>query len=51
MIKVRFAASPTDNLKLASARIALASFLFARRFGGCFLLRIDDADRVLCKPG
>jgi glutamyl-tRNA synthetase len=51
MIKVRFAASPTDYLKLASARIALASFLFARRYGGRFLLRIDDTDREHCKSG
>ncbi len=50
MIKVRFAASPTGHLKLGSARIALANSLFARRFGGHFLLRFDDADRELCKP-
>jgi glutamyl-tRNA synthetase len=51
MIKVRYAASPTGLLTLASARMALANFLFARRFGGRFLLRIDDADREHYKPG
>jgi glutamyl-tRNA synthetase len=50
MIKVRFAASPTGHLKLGSARVALANFLFARRFGGHLLLRFDDADREQCKP-
>jgi glutamyl-tRNA synthetase len=51
MIKVRFAASPTGYLTLASARVALANFLFARRFGGRFLLRIDDVDREHYKSG
>lgn len=51
MIKVRFAASPTGHLTLASARMALANFLFARRFGGRFLLRIDDVDREHYKSG
>jgi glutamyl-tRNA synthetase len=50
MIRVRFAASPTGHLKLASARVALANFLFARRFGGHFLLRFDDTERATCKP-
>jgi glutamyl-tRNA synthetase len=50
MIRVRFAASPTGHLKLASARVALANFLFARRFGGHFLLRFDDTERDTCKP-
>ena len=50
MIKVRFAASPTGHLKLGSARVALANFLFVRRFGGRFLLRIDDTDHETCKP-
>jgi glutamyl-tRNA synthetase len=50
MIKVRFAASPSDHLSLASARVALANFLFARRFGGQLLLRFDDADREHRRP-
>src|ERR1700722_10345927 len=50
MIRVRFAASPTGHLKLASGRVALANFLFARRFGGHFLLRFDDTERDTCTP-
>jgi glutamyl-tRNA synthetase len=50
MIRVRFAAIPTGHLKLGSARVALANFLFARRFGGHLLLRFDDADREQSKP-
>jgi glutamyl-tRNA synthetase len=50
MIKVRFAANPTDHLNVAGARVALASFLFARRFGGQFVLRFADLDRGHDKP-
>lgn len=50
MIKVRFAASPTGHLNVGSARGALANFLFARKLGGHFLLRFDDAERERCKP-
>ena len=41
---VRFAPSPTGHLHLGNARIAVANWLFARRHGGHFLLRIDDTD-------
>ncbi len=41
MIRVRFAAA--GPLHLASARVALVAWLFARRHGGQFVLRIDDA--------
>ena len=41
---VRFAPSPTGWLHVGNARIALANFLFARRHGGRFLLRLDDTD-------
>ncbi|OGD09665.1 MAG: hypothetical protein A2Y86_08570 [Candidatus Aminicenantes bacterium RBG_13_62_12] len=45
MVTVRFAPSPTGFLHLGSARTALFNWLFARREGGRFLLRIEDTDR------
>jgi glutamyl-tRNA synthetase len=44
-VTVRFAPSPTGLLHLGNARTALVNFLFARRTGGRFLLRLDDTDR------
>jgi glutamyl-tRNA synthetase len=44
-IRVRFAPSPTGNLHVGGARTALFNWLFARRFGGVFLLRIEDTDQ------
>ncbi|MFQ5690196.1 MAG: glutamate--tRNA ligase [Gemmatimonadota bacterium] len=43
--RTRFAPSPTGYLHVGGARTALFNYLFARRFGGCFLLRIEDTDR------
>ena len=43
-IRVRFAPSPTGELHIGGARTALFNYLFARRFGGTFVLRIDDTD-------
>ncbi|MGE5201430.1 MAG: glutamate--tRNA ligase family protein, partial [Acidobacteriota bacterium] len=45
MTKVRFAPSPTGRLHLGNARTALVNWLFARKSGGHFLLRLDDTDR------
>jgi glutamyl-tRNA synthetase len=42
--RVRFAPSPTGFLHVGNARAALVNWLFARRHGGHFLLRIDDTD-------
>ena len=42
--KVRFAPSPTGHLHVGNARTALLNWLFARRHGGIFLLRMDDTD-------
>jgi glutamyl-tRNA synthetase len=44
MIKVRFAPSPTGYLHVGNVRTALVNWLFARKSGGQFLLRIDDTD-------
>ncbi len=43
-IKTRFAPSPTGYLHVGGARTALFSWLFARRHGGKFVLRIEDTD-------
>lgn len=44
-IKTRFAPSPTGMLHIGGARTALFSWLYARHFGGEFVLRIEDTDR------
>ncbi|MFL6764416.1 MAG: glutamate--tRNA ligase [Sphingomicrobium sp.] len=41
----RFAPSPTGRLHVGNIRAALHNFLFARKHGGEFILRIDDTDR------
>lgn len=46
MVRVRFAPSPTGYLHIGSARTALFNYLFARRMGGKFLLRIEDTDQA-----
>lgn len=43
-MKVRFAPSPTGKLHVGNIRAALFNWLFVRRGGGSFLLRIDDTD-------
>ena len=45
-VRVRFAPSPTGYLHIGGARTALFNFLYARRTGGQFLLRIEDTDLV-----
>jgi glutamyl-tRNA synthetase len=43
-VRVRFAPSPTGELHIGGARTALFNYLFVRRAGGAFVLRIDDTD-------
>ena len=43
-IRVRFAPSPTGYLHVGGARTALFNWLFARKMGGTFILRIEDTD-------
>lgn len=43
-LRVRFAPSPTGYLHVGGARTALFNWLFARHFGGTFILRIEDTD-------
>ena len=45
-IRVRFAPSPTGHLHVGGARTALFNWLFARREGGTFIVRIEDTDRA-----
>ena len=42
--RVRFAPSPTGYLHVGGARTALFNYLYARRHGGTFVLRIEDTD-------
>ena len=44
-VVTRFAPSPTGRLHVGNIRTALHNYLFAKRHGGRFLLRIDDTDR------
>ncbi len=44
-IRTRFAPSPTGYLHVGGARTALFSWLYARKHGGAFILRIEDTDR------
>ncbi len=49
-VRVRLAPSPTGTLHIGTARTAVFNWLFARRQGGSFLLRIEDTDRERSKP-
>ena len=43
-VRVRFAPSPTGNLTIGGVRTALYNYLFAKKMGGDFILRIEDTD-------
>ncbi len=45
-VRVRFAPSPTGYLHVGGARTALFNWLFARKHGGVFILRIEDTDQA-----
>jgi glutamyl-tRNA synthetase len=49
-VTVRFAPSPTGYLHIGGARTALFNWLFARKHGGRFLLRIEDTDTARSSP-
>src|ERR1700741_3165929 len=44
--RLRFAPSPTGYLHVGGARTALFNWLYAKKFGGEFLLRIEDTDKA-----
>lgn len=50
-VRVRFAPSPTGALHIGGVRTALYNYLFARKTGGKFLLRIEDTDQNRFVPG
>jgi len=50
-VRVRFAPSPTGGLHLGGVRTVLYNYLFARRHGGDFILRIEDTDQARYVPG
>src|SRR5690349_24168719 len=45
-LRVRFAPSPTGDLHVGGARTALFNWLYAKKYGGQFLLRIEDTDKA-----
>ncbi len=49
-VRTRFAPSPTGVLHIGSVRTALFGWLYARRHGGQFILRIEDTDRERSTP-
>ena len=48
-VKVRFAPSPTGFVHIGSLRTALYNYLFAKRMGGEYLLRVEDTDQTCFK--
>ncbi|MGB0561250.1 MAG: glutamate--tRNA ligase [Spirulinaceae cyanobacterium] len=49
-VRVRIAPSPTGNLHIGTARTAVFNWLFARRHGGQFIIRIEDTDTERSRP-
>lgn len=45
-VRVRFAPSPTGPLHIGGVRTALFNYLFAKKYGGTFVLRIEDTDQT-----
>lgn len=50
-VRVRFAPSPTGGLHLGGVRTVLYNYLFAKKLGGDFVLRIEDTDQTRLVPG
>ena len=50
-VRVRFAPSPTGPLHIGGVRTALYNYLFAKKNGGDFILRIEDTDQNRLVPG
>jgi glutamyl-tRNA synthetase len=50
-VRVRFAPSPTGGLHLGGVRTVLYNYLFAKRYGGDFIVRIEDTDQSRYVPG
>ena len=50
-VRVRFAPSPTGGLHLGGVRTVLYNYLFAKKHGGDFIVRIEDTDQTRFVPG
>ncbi len=50
-VRVRFAPSPTGPLHIGGVRTALFNYLFAKKHGGTFYLRVEDTDQTRFVPG
>ncbi|MFN8259286.1 MAG: glutamate--tRNA ligase [Bacteroidales bacterium] len=50
-VRVRFAPSPTGPLHIGGVRTSLFNYLFAKKFKGDFILRIEDTDQIRYVPG
>ncbi|MGH2553685.1 MAG: glutamate--tRNA ligase [Chitinophagaceae bacterium] len=50
-VRVRFAPSPTGGLHIGGVRTVLYNYLFAKKLGGDFLVRIEDTDQSRYVPG
>jgi glutamyl/glutaminyl-tRNA synthetase len=46
-VRVRYAPSPTGFMHIGGLRTALFNYLFARKNGGKFIVRIEDTDKVI----
>ncbi len=51
LVRGRYAPSPTGDLHLGNMRTALLAWLFARKAGGTFVLRVEDLDQPRVRPG
>jgi glutamyl-tRNA synthetase len=50
-VRVRFAPSPTGPLHMGGVRTALYNYLFAKKYNGVFIIRIEDTDQTRFVPG
>jgi len=50
-VRVRFAPSPTGGLHLGGVRTVLYNYLFAKKHGGDFIVRVEDTDQSRYVPG
>ena len=50
-VRVRFAPSPTGPLHMGGVRTALYNYLFAKKYNGTFIIRIEDTDQTRFVPG
>ena len=44
-VRLRFAPSPTGNPHIGNVRTAIFGWLFARKLGGSYLIRVEDTDQ------